>query len=202
MADDSNGEFRKAAEFAAGWWAEQLAGVPRFDNGDKSRMGGLTMLMALSARASMADPSDDTLAKFREALVTRLMEHSETEWPFAFGVGYGPDGILADAAEEAGLNAGEPRWPWKTMMWIRAGQVTVSAGYGAKHEHLYLSAYGAGRLRKDAEKRLRQWSNKEPGSVYWAERIAEFKADAEAQLAQWTKKEKLLLADEVPSPTK
>jgi hypothetical protein len=45
--------------------------------------------------------------------------------------GYGPDQVLTQAAEDAGITVSILELPMKTVMWVNPGEVTVSAGYQA-----------------------------------------------------------------------
>ena len=111
-------------EKAVNWWADAIS-HPRFDNGDPSEVGGITMTLAIMATQPV---SDEQKARFKESLEKRLRTGS-LDYGMCFGVDYHPDGILADAMSEASIP--ESQAPWKTQMWFRGGKVIVSYGYGA-----------------------------------------------------------------------
>lgn len=118
-----------AAVAAANWWAEAI-GSPTFDNGDamSSMLGSM-----VGSRAPVGDS-----AGFAEALVAKVDERlgvmagwDGVDEPYlTLSVDYGPEQILAEAAQAAGV--GLRRFPWKTSMWIYSDHVTVSAGYQAQ----------------------------------------------------------------------
>ena len=49
-------------------------------------------------------------------------------------VDYHPDKTLSTAAKAAGL---QMEFPWKTTMWLSAGSLSLSAGYGAGSVYHY-----------------------------------------------------------------
>jgi len=86
--------------------------------------------MGIAASMAKQIPSNATperLDAFADALRRRLPGEAHGDY-ISVGVDYGPDKILSDAAEDAGLDM---QFPWKTQMWISHGTVSVSAGYGA-----------------------------------------------------------------------
>ena len=113
---------------AVDWWANVIKG-PKFDNGDKSSRGGMTMGLAMLARKA---PTDEGVEKFRAEL-TRLLEAAKE--PVWLSCDYGPGGYLADAAEVSGVS--QSSFPWKTNMNLRDGKVTVAYGYQAPWETIY-----------------------------------------------------------------
>lgn len=120
---------QEQAQIAAQWWADQIAS-PKFDNGDDSNAGGMSMMLAMIAHKPVAN---EGIEKFKTDLATLIIERS----PYSIGVDYGPDAILRDAATLSGLeDNGIVQFPWKTNMWFRAGSIAVSCGYGAPTETL------------------------------------------------------------------
>jgi hypothetical protein len=130
-----------AATAAAQWWAEQV-GAPAFRNTDSSdspedqRNMGLAGAMA-SMIADRHPVSATAGEKFVAALVPRIQRHLDNGVHATLGVDYGPDMELAEAASEAGVNSS--RFPWKTIMWVEADHVYVSAGYRGRHTLVWAS---------------------------------------------------------------
>jgi hypothetical protein len=129
------------AKKAAGWWADRLFdGMPKFDNGGDGMSSMLATLLVASKPAPDASKKEAFTNELAQDIVRR-MEH--TDW-LNFGVDYGPEPILADAAERAGcaqdLGA---RWPWKTDMTVRNDCISVSAGYRAESEYLWIDESAA-----------------------------------------------------------
>ena len=114
---------REIAMKAASWWGNKLKGNIRHDNGsddDASKMAGFLADM-------MTTPSsDDTIDKFEKILVEKILEENSNYVDLY--VDYHPDRVLAEAANEAGID--EMSFPWKTGVHIRNDKVTVSDGYG------------------------------------------------------------------------
>jgi hypothetical protein len=124
----------KLAVAGAAWWRAQLTEKPekeKFNNGDGFTSGIARMLSAGQDKPQLLDVQ---LQYFEKVLTSRLckaMAESQRATVLCFGVDYGPDEILADAAAEAGILHAD--WPWKTLMWLRFGQekyIEVSEGYG------------------------------------------------------------------------
>jgi len=121
----------KQIEVAVNWWAEKIV-VPKFDNGDNSPTGGVTVALALMASTRV---SEDKIGPFKEALIEGLKTN-----PFAMQgihVDYGPCEILHDAMVKADIPTNNA--PWKTNMSFHDGGVRVSYGYGQPWEDLLTS---------------------------------------------------------------
>lgn len=128
---------RPEAVAAAAWWAEQLATpAVRHDVGDDTANVMSNTVAALVRRQRDQAQID----AFREVLAEEIEKHVEQyswrpEEPHfgsamrAIMVDYGPDPVLADAAEKAGLELKVLDLPMKTVMWINPGRVEVAAGY-------------------------------------------------------------------------
>lgn len=75
--------------------------------------------------------------KFIEILTERIV----TEQRDILSVDYGPDMLLGESAEQAGIS--ENNFPWKTVMWIvmekdtGMAKVIVRAGYRAEQKQIY-----------------------------------------------------------------
>ncbi len=121
---------RKTAEKAAKWWADQLRGNAKLDNGDDSQTGGMAMMMTTILQAEEKSKRPAGAAdKFEAALTDALCEKDDGR--FWFGCDYSPDFFLSSVAKKAGVNLGRSSLPWKTSMWIEGGTVKVACGYGA-----------------------------------------------------------------------
>jgi len=130
---------RPEAVAAAAWWADRLAKPARHDTGDAD-----STAVAMAADAVLDRRwTPEQIDAFRTALVDEIEQHVEKySWrPDApdFGsalralmVDYGPDPVLADAAERAGFELKILDLPMKTVMWINPGIVTVAEGYSAQ----------------------------------------------------------------------
>ena len=119
----------ETAEKAAKWWADQLRGSAKLDNGDTSETGGMVALMAAMLQGeerSRRGASDAD--KFEKALTDTLCE-LDGDW-ITLGCDYGPDNFLSQVADKAGVNLGMTGLPWKTNMYIRNDRVSVACGYG------------------------------------------------------------------------
>ncbi|WDO09932.1 BTG family protein [Streptomyces murinus] len=131
---------RPEAVAAATWWAKQLSEPVRHDLGR-----GATDASELTNTASALvrrQHSQDEIDAFREALADEIEEHvAECGWRpdepdfgsalRALAVDYGPDPVLADAAERAGFKLTMFDLPLKTVMWVNPGVVKVAEGHGA-----------------------------------------------------------------------
>ena len=122
---------RETAEKAAKWWADQLRGNAKLDNGDDSETGGMAMIMAtiLQSQEKRKRPAD-AADKFEAALTDALCEKGGGR--FWFGCDYSPDYFLSSVAEKAGVDLGMSSLPWKTSMWIEDNTVRVACGYRAE----------------------------------------------------------------------
>jgi hypothetical protein len=128
---------RPEAVAAAAWWAEQLAAkAVRHDVGDDTA----NILSNTVAGLVRRQRDQAQIDAFREALAEEIDQHVERYgWrpgqPHfgsamrAIMVDYGPDPVLADAAEKAGFELKTLDLPMKTVMWINPGRVEVAAGY-------------------------------------------------------------------------
>ncbi len=121
---------------AAKWWADKLrnVGLGNFDNGDSSSAGGLAMILA-GMLAMDTKPSDESIDLFEKELAETIKEQVESRGSMTLSVDYGPDYILGSLAEKTGVSTNG--FPWKTTMWVRSNEVTVSAGYAAPAETIF-----------------------------------------------------------------
>jgi len=122
---------QEIAKIAATWWADQIAN-PKFDNGDSSFTGFMCNHLANKLVKPVAK---DMREAFIEALSSAIVTNLEGRRVLPFGVDYGPDRILSDAAKKAGMP--ENNFPWKTMMWVSKNHVSAALGYAAQETILY-----------------------------------------------------------------
>ena len=142
---------RPEARAAADWWADALANGT--DDHDLGARDAAERDLTAAARAGSAVLrqrfTDEQVDAFRRQLAERIEQHlikwesypHEGAWDpsdprrasalRAIGCDYGPDEVLTEAAELAGLALKMFDLPMKSVMWIDPGEVKVSAGYGA-----------------------------------------------------------------------
>ncbi|HVL13594.1 MAG TPA: hypothetical protein VM529_13585 [Gemmata sp.] len=134
---------------AAKWWADVLRSGAKFDNGDDSSAGGLAGAMAMLSRPEFAaDVLDKFEAELRAGMARWFNDRGgwsveQPDWG-SYGrcvsVDYGPCRVLSDALTRAGGRGnGITCFPWKTVMWVDPGKVTVRYGYAAPVTTIYHS---------------------------------------------------------------
>lgn len=142
---------RPEAVAAAAWWAAKIGHATHIIGrpDDPSVATGTAFANAATAFAGRTY-TDEQREAFREALAARIEEHIQKfseRWPWegswdpaepfrasamrTIHCDYGPDPMLADAAEQAGIKVTMLDVPMKTVMWVNPGEVKVSEGYGA-----------------------------------------------------------------------
>ena len=114
---------------AVDWWADKLYHC-KFDNGDPSETGAMTMMMAVMGKPEVTEYQ---VQAFRDALTRGLKAIDKDS--VTLGVDYHPDKILADSCACADIN-GITALPWKTRMWMDASGVKVAYGYQSPVEQL------------------------------------------------------------------
>ncbi|HEU5004735.1 MAG TPA: hypothetical protein VFT49_01470 [Candidatus Saccharimonadales bacterium] len=141
------------ARTAAKWWADQLRGPARMDNGsleysmetgDPNHFDQAITTMGLAGilnERERSGLSDEQISVFEEALARRVQERLQQSGEFGvtIDVDYHPDYLLVDSADEAGIRVGMTLFPWKTTMWIETGSVRVSCGYRGPTEDLSIA---------------------------------------------------------------
>ncbi len=122
---------KDVAQKAAKWWADQLRGTAKLDNGDPSETGGMVLALAMLLQADEKVDQDNENINVFEQELGAILESKDAEYTH-LGVDYHPDHILQEAATKAELGLGMTSLPWKTTMWIQGGEIKVSEGYGAE----------------------------------------------------------------------
>ena len=119
------------AEKASQWWRERIEQPNPADKNVSDSMKGVVELGTF-----LATPSQENLEYFIDCLEQRILfalENSSGEVILASK--YGPDGILDEAAEEAGVH--RMAFPWGVVMWITPKNVMVRNGEGAEVQTIY-----------------------------------------------------------------
>ena len=133
---------RPEAKAAAAWWASRL-GRASHDLGTREPGEAASTAFAGFASAVLGDRfTDGDRDAFRRELALAIEDHlassswrpDEPRWGSAIRaimVDYGPDPVLKQAAQRAGLELKTLDLPLKTVMWVNPGQVSVGEGYNA-----------------------------------------------------------------------
>lgn len=123
-------------EVAVAWWMDKLR-APKFDTLGPHRRSDDPAALAEIMATVAPRPDPESIAAFGQAL-QHILEQWDKPFPCILRVDYHPGLLLAQAAEEAGLDPGNiTLFPWKTTMWLKTdGSVTVCYGYGAPEEIL------------------------------------------------------------------
>ncbi len=122
-------KFEKEAEVAANWWKNNIGVNAKQNNGDE--FASLFMLMN-SLKVRITDEQKEIFSGvLKESVASELARLGRVY----LSVDYGPDMILADAADKAGISY--TAFPVKTAMWINEGKVQVACGYGAESKEIY-----------------------------------------------------------------
>lgn len=122
-------KFEKEAEVAANWWKNNIGVNAKQNNGDE--FASLFMLMN-SLKVRITDEQKEVfLGVLKESVASELARLGRVY----LSVDYGPDMILADAADKAEISYAA--FPVKTAMWVYEGKVQVACGYGAEAKEIY-----------------------------------------------------------------
>lgn len=133
---------RPEARAAAQWWANKLNQNPTHDLG----RGAETSTDLVNTTFKLAPHPQHTQAVidgFRDALAEEIEKHIDNNgwrpdnpgfgsYTRTVAVDYGPDTVITDAAEKAGLHLRPLELPLKTVMWINPGIVSVAEGHSAQ----------------------------------------------------------------------
>lgn len=133
-------EVSPAALAAAQWWAEQCGApvhilTPGGDHPD-AEYGAVasSMMDEITRRHPIREGQGDKLvAALSVAIDKRLTDNGAV----TLSVDYGPDRVLADAADAAGVHTS--RFPMKTVMWARPTHVTASLGYRGRDRLVWMA---------------------------------------------------------------
>ena len=127
---------------AAKWWADQLRGPVRLNNGDAFQSGMAEVMLGSKPR-----PTADKIAIFERALAEAIERRCSQYWQEdnpeygAFDreimIDYHPNTVFLEAAAVAGIKLGMGDLPWKTYMQIDPGNVQVASGYQAQALRIY-----------------------------------------------------------------
>lgn len=132
----SGTQTKSAARAAAEWWAEQVgAPVQRLvsaEQRDFSSDFAELSLMAIAAQHPIPQGAPPVFVAEMEKRIAEMQ--TRTDW-VSFGVDYGPDRMLAEAAKAAGIST--TRFPIKTHMTITPQYVTASLGYRGPHRLIW-----------------------------------------------------------------
>lgn len=131
---------RDSAKAAAKWWADQLRGGAKLDNGATDPANVMARgLAGMLQKQEASGRTPQSIDLFEAALARRFEAIDGARcWGSIAGVDYHPDRILSEAADEAGINLGMASLPWKTSMHCREGdKITVHCGYRAPEEVVY-----------------------------------------------------------------
>ena len=121
---------KETAQKAAKWWADRLRSPAKLDNGDDSSTGAMTLMMATMLQTKERTRLDTAKIDAFEKELTQLILDSGY---LTISVDYGPDWMLMQASEKAGLDLGMCTLPWKTTMWLnRDDTIKVAEGYRAE----------------------------------------------------------------------
>lgn len=125
------------ARVAANWWTNFLKDpmTATFDNGDTSRTGSMSKMMAEMGRPKQYDP--EKIEEFFHSLVLELC----TNQPSTIHVDYSPDYVISSLMNKIFTDRGwnnMSSFPCKTNMWINwtTGKIQVSKGYRAADEEI------------------------------------------------------------------
>lgn len=124
-----------AIKTAAKWWTDKLKRREPHSNGDNSTSSVFACLLADSGTKAI---TDNQLVLFTEELERGIQNYMD-KYPYRhtfIGCDYGPDRVLGEAADKAGINY--LNFPFKTNLLIEqigdGYTVKVSDGYGRGYE--------------------------------------------------------------------
>lgn len=125
---------KELATTAAAWWAQRFAAQAA-----QPRLGIPAVDAASMLLSTLAPPTDEQVAAFREHLEHRLLADltSDPSGWHRIRMDYQPDEALAGALQAAGKSADDAiiGIPWKTTMYIRDGVINIEQ-FGQTTEQL------------------------------------------------------------------
>ena len=115
--------FKEVSDIAAEWWLSQL----QIDELEKVSRAGLqdpteVALLALSNMVKRENISREQAEKFKLILSDKIIHELEKKGEINFGCDYHPQGILAEAALEAGIKT---NFPYKTHMCVKPETIEI-----------------------------------------------------------------------------
>lgn len=128
-------KIEEISRIAAEWWANAVC-HPKFDNGDPSSTGGMTMILATMCTKPVSEFSKKLFIESLIKAIVQKLEGENDEREITLSVDYGPCRILSEAA--VGSSIKRNNFPWKTHMRISNHHIGVRHGYGAPMEYLYI----------------------------------------------------------------
>lgn len=131
----TNPILKTAIQAAAKWWADTIAGPPKFDNGDRSDAGFMSMGLASLLADKQPKPTEAQLASFQRELAEYIETSLQSGRMFDLFCDYGPGRDLAEIGLRNGIS--DALFPWKTCMWVYRGHVSVRHGYGAETQRIF-----------------------------------------------------------------
>lgn len=137
MTKESGEMVRPNVQAAANWWGDKLRHAV-FDNGDTSRAGFMSHLMASILHQTPTDEQIDRFVCALSVAMTKLVESNHGSVVHV-GVDYNPDRVLLSALHTAGIEGDNlTTLPWKTRMRIEPdGEVRVGDGYRVPWKTIY-----------------------------------------------------------------
>lgn len=128
---------RELATIAAMWWGDIIRKSPHHDNGARDNANNFAMLLA-DVVSIKNEPTDEAVNKFEELLTESLVNDApDNVW---LDCDYHPGRFLSEAADAAGIDS--LRFPFKTSMEIRNGEISVKEGYGRSYQSIYKKGTG------------------------------------------------------------
>ncbi len=124
------------ARKAAKWWADHMRQGFIPDNGARDKSNVMAQGLALMLQEQEAKSRTADGVQLFEDKLANIFEKATAQTYLLASVDYNPCHVLADAAQQAGINIGMASLPWKTSMTYRDERVYVKAGYGAPLEEL------------------------------------------------------------------
>ena len=124
-------EIDKIIDLATNWGVDVIQN-PKFDNGDTSQTGAISMIIS---KMLVKDTNQEQLDKFKQIIQNKIYENLAYDRDYILSVDYGPCRDLYEAAQESGIS--ENNFPCKTTMWIGKDHLIVSYGYRSPLETLY-----------------------------------------------------------------
>jgi len=124
---------------AAKWWGEAIRS-PRFENDINPTIA--SVFATLHAEESHFSFTPEQIKIFQEKIIENLKSRIKTSpRRICIGIDYGPGKMFSEAFEAMNTRQNSSFcFPWKTNMWIKPGYVSVSCGYRAEIQDIYLNS--------------------------------------------------------------